>query len=109
MGPDLSQIGKKYDLRQLLHHILEPSSFIDPQFVPYVLETKSGQILVGLLEQQTADEVVLRDANNQRHRVPSDEIELLVRQQKSLMPELLLRDMTPQEVADLLAYLAGLR
>ena len=29
--------------------------------------------------------------------------------QQSLMPELLLRDMTPQQVADLLAYLASLK
>jgi len=37
------------------------------------------------------------------------EVELLVRQQKSLMPDLLLRDMTRQQVADLLAYLASLK
>jgi hypothetical protein len=29
--------------------------------------------------------------------------------QQSLMPELLLRDFTPQQVADLLAYLATLK
>ncbi len=109
LGPDLNQIGKKYDRRQLLQHILEPSRFMEPEFVPYVAETSSGQVVIGLIEQQTTDEIVLRDAQNQRHRLPLDEVEVLVRQQKSLMPDLLLRDMTAQQVADLLAYLSTLK
>jgi hypothetical protein len=42
-------------------------------------------------------------------RVSLDEVEMLVPQPKSLMPELLLRDMTPQQAADLLAYLSSLK
>lgn len=109
LGPDLDAIGKKYRKDQLLQHILQPSKFIDPKYVPYVLETVAGQVLTGLVEKQTDEEVVLKDAKNKLHEVPVDEVELLVRQQKSLMPELLLRDLTQQEVADLLAYLTSLK
>jgi uncharacterized repeat protein (TIGR03806 family) len=109
LGPDLSQIGKKYDSRQLLQQILEPSNLMDPQYVPYVVETRSGEFLTGLLEQQSDEEVILRDANNRTHHISAADIEMLVRQQKSLMPDLLLRDMTPQQVADLIAYLASLK
>ena len=42
-------------------------------------------------------------------RIPSGQIEHLVPQRLSLMPELLLRDMTAQQVADLLAYLSSLK
>ncbi|MDP6444625.1 MAG: PQQ-dependent sugar dehydrogenase [Pirellulaceae bacterium] len=108
VGPDLTEIGKKYPRGQLLEHILTPSRFMEPKYVPYLLETADGRVLSGLLEKQTKEEVVLRDAKDKLHRLPADEVELLVRQQKSLMPELLLRDLTKQEVADLLAYLAGL-
>ncbi|MDP6556228.1 MAG: PQQ-dependent sugar dehydrogenase [Pirellulaceae bacterium] len=108
LGPDLTQIGKKYPRGHLLQHILEPSKFMEPKYVPYVLETTDGRILTGLVESQTDEAVVLRDAKNKRHHVPRAEVELLVRQQRSLMPDLLLRDMTPQDVADLLAYLSGL-
>jgi hypothetical protein len=38
-----------------------------------------------------------------------DQVELLVRQPKSLMPDLLLRDMTAEQVADLLAFLVNQR
>ncbi len=42
-------------------------------------------------------------------KVPSAEIEQLVPQSRSLMPELLLRDLTAQQVADLLEFLTTLR
>src|SRR5262249_30924307 len=39
LGPDLSQIGKKYTRAQILESILEPSKSIDPKYVTYLLET----------------------------------------------------------------------
>ena len=48
---------------------------------------------------------MLKDAQGKTIRVPSAEIERLVPQSRSLMPELLLRDLTAQQVADLLEYL----
>ena len=37
------------------------------------------------------------------------DVEQLVPQQQSLMPEMLLRDMTAEQVADLLEYLSSLK
>ena len=42
-------------------------------------------------------------------RIPTKQIEQLVPQRQSLMPDLLLRDMTAQQVADLLEYLSNLK
>lgn len=109
LGPELTKIGAKYRRNDLLQHILEPSRTIDPKYVPWLLETKSGRVMTGLLVSEDSQEVVLRDATNKDHRVKTSEIEQLVRQQKSLMPDLLLRDMTKQQVADLLAYLSSLK
>ena len=53
--------------------------------------------------------MILKDARNQRHTIASQDVDLMVRQKKSLMPDLLLRDMTAQQVADLLAFLSELR
>ena len=116
----LEEIEKDYQARkafqlidpvrcQLLDHILEPSKFMEPKYVPYLLETATGQILSGLLDKKTSAEVWLKDARNRIHKIAADEIELLVRQRKSLMPELLLRDLTAQQVADLVAFLATLK
>ena len=40
---------------------------------------------------------------------PTAKIELIAAQQKSLMPEMLLRDFTAEQVADLLEYLSSLK
>jgi hypothetical protein len=66
-------------------------------------------ILTGLLVTKDANEVVLKDAQDKVIRIPSKQIEQLVPQRQSLMPDLLLRDMTAQQVADLLAYLGSLK
>ena len=109
VGPDLSQIGKRYDRSQLLQSILQPSQRIDPQYVTYLVETDEGRLLTGLLLKKDSQQVVLKDAQNKQIKLSREHIEQLVPQPKSLMPELLVRDMTAQQVADLLAYLSSLR
>ena len=109
LGPDLSKVGAKHDRAALLQQILDPSRTIEPQFMTYLVETRTGQVHTGLLVERTDKQVVLKDARNQTLRLAMSEIEQLVPQSKSLMPDLLLRDMTSQQVADLLEYLSSLR
>jgi putative heme-binding domain-containing protein len=109
LGPDLTQIGKKLDKPKLLENILEPSKTIDPQFVSHLVETTGGEVHTGLLVRRTEAEVVLKKADLKEVAIPASEIERSVPQQKSLMPDLLMKDMTPQQAADLLEFLAGLK
>ncbi|MBI3468155.1 MAG: PQQ-dependent sugar dehydrogenase [Planctomycetes bacterium] len=106
LGPDLTQIGRKFTKQQLLESMLDPSKAIDPQFVTYLVETTDGRVLTGLLVERSETEVILRNAQNQAIRTPSVQIERITPQQKSLMPDLLLRDLTAQQVADLLELLS---
>jgi putative membrane-bound dehydrogenase-like protein len=108
IGPDLSQIGKKYERATLLETILDPSKAVAPEYVAYVLETEAGQVYVGFLVEKTDQRVVLKDAQGKLISVNASEIETLEPQQKSLMPELVLRDVTAQDAADLLAFLSSL-
>ena len=109
IGPELTTIGKKLTRVQLLESILEPSKLIEPKYVTYLAETDDGRILTGLLLNKDDNEVVLKDAQDKVIRIPAKQIEQLVPQRQSLMPDLLLRDMTAQQVADLLAYLGSLK
>jgi hypothetical protein len=54
-------------------------------------------------------EIILRDAQNKTHQLPINDVEEVFPQTKSLMPELLVRDFTAQQLADLLEYLSSLR
>ena len=109
LGPDLSQIGKKFNRAALLESILEPSKKIDPKYVSYLVETTQGLVHSGLLVSRTETEIILRDAQNKLVQIPGSDVESISPQQASLMPELLLRDLTQQQVADLLEYLGTLR
>lgn len=108
IGPDLSMIGKKYERATLLETILDPSKAIAPEFVPYLLETTQGQVFVGFLVEKDEKRVVLKDATGKLITIKAGDVEELQPQQKSLMPELVLRDVTARDAADLLAYLTSL-
>ncbi len=109
LGPDLDGIGKKYDRARLLESILQPSLQIDPKYKAWLIETKSGQVLTGLIIRRDVKEIELRDAQNKLHRIPADSVEEIFPQTKSLMPELLVRDFTAQQLVDLLEYLSTLK
>lgn len=109
IGPDLSEIGKKNSREQLLESILFPSKRIDPKYAMQLVETTSGKVLTGLLVKASFKETILKDAQGKEIRIPRKEIDFSTPQQKSMMPELLLQDMTAQQVADLLAFLASQR
>ncbi len=108
LGPDLRAIAKKLNRPQLLESILQPSKAVDPKFVSYLVETTQGTVYTGLLVEKTDEHIVLKDAQNKPLRLAAADVELLAPQAQSLMPELLLRDMTGQEVADLLEFLSTL-
>ena len=107
LGPDLSQIGKKLSRAQILESILEPSKAIEPKYVVHVAETVQGKVYSGLLIERNEREVILKDAKDAEIRLPTGDIERLVTQRQSLMPDLQLRDLTVEQVADLLEFLAA--
>jgi uncharacterized repeat protein (TIGR03806 family) len=109
VGPDLSKIGSKHTKAAMLEQILEPSKTIEPAYTNYLLETKDGRVVNGIALEKNERAVVLKDAQGKTLKVATGEIERLVPQTRSLMPELLLRDLTAQQVADLLEFLASLR
>jgi putative membrane-bound dehydrogenase-like protein len=108
LGPDLSLIGKKYERAALLETILFPSKAISHGYETYLLETVQGQTYVGFKVDENDQQVTLKDGQNQLIRVPKSDVEALVKQDRSLMPELVLKDVTSQDAADLLAYLTSL-
>ena len=73
-----------------------------------ILQTKSGDVLSGIIVSRTETELVLRDADKET-RLALGQVVRVVPQEKSLMPEGLLQHLTAQEAADLIAFLESLR
>jgi len=109
LGPELTQIGKKYGKAQLLENIVDPSKTIDPKYATHLVETESGAIVAGLLVREDEKDLVLKDAERKEQRIPKASIRRSAVQSKSMMPEFLLQDLTAQEAADLLEFLQGLK
>jgi putative heme-binding domain-containing protein len=109
LGPDLAHVGTRYTRPELLRQIVEPSQTIDPKFATYTVETKAGQVHSGLVAEKTDAEVVLKDTRSQTTRIPAGLVEQMTRSDRSMMPDLLLRDLTAQQAADLLDFLASLK
>jgi putative heme-binding domain-containing protein len=109
LGPDLTQIAKKYSRAQILESILEPSKSIDPKYVKYLVELTDGKVQDGLLAEKNDREVVLKTLGDKEIRIPAAKILGLHPQKDSIMPELLLRDLTAEQAADLLEFLASLK
>jgi putative heme-binding domain-containing protein len=109
LGPDLSAIGKKYEHGALLETILEPSKAIAPEYVTYLVETEDGRVFMGVMQSKDDQAVILKDAQSKMIRIPQDNIASITEQRISLMPELVLKDVTAQDAADLLAYLMTLQ
>lgn len=109
IGPDLTTIGRQRSREQLLESILDPSRTIDPKYLTWLVETTSGEVHAGLLAAREETHVALRTADNKVLEIPADAVEQIVPQQRSLMPDLLYRDLTAEQLADLLEYLSSLR
>jgi putative heme-binding domain-containing protein len=109
VGPELSHIGKKYNKGQILENLLDPSKVIEEKYVAYVIQTRDGKTRTGLVLERGADAVTLIDAQGNSERILFKNIEAFEPQRKSLMPDNLLRDLTAEQAADLLAYLESLK
>jgi putative heme-binding domain-containing protein len=104
IGPDLTPANRQ-DLTALMGNIVDPSAVIRSEYVNHVIVTTSGQVVGGILAEQTGAGVVILTAENKRIGIPNDEIDELTESETSLMPERILESLTPGELRDLFSYL----
>lgn len=109
IGPDLSTIADKLTRKQLFESLIDPSRSIDPKFQSTVIVTEDGRALTGLIVDDSRGEVRLRTAQGESVVVASQDIAVRKLDSKSLMPTGLISELTPQQAADLLAYLESLK
>lgn len=109
VGPDLSSVGTKYDARELLYHIQNPSGAINYNFVAHSFLLSDGRVISGLVLDRTNQAFTLGIATGQQITIDVEEVEEERPQAASLMPEGLLGNFTTQQAADLIEYLQTLR
>ena len=97
--------SQRSNLDYLLENILDPSAVVAREYQMIVLELQSGRTINGIITVETASSVTLQRAENQTDVVLRQDIEEIQSTGQSLMPEGLEKDLPPQAMADLIAYL----
>jgi putative membrane-bound dehydrogenase-like protein len=105
VGPDLNSVLANKTVDTLLIDILDPSREVDPRYIEYVVTTNDGRVLTGMIAAETASSVTLRRAEKAEDTLLRSQIETIQATAKSLMPEGLEMQLSPQEVYDVIAYL----
>ncbi|MCD8534611.1 MAG: c-type cytochrome [Verrucomicrobia bacterium] len=108
-GPALTLIGEKLSPEALLESILSPSSGIAFGFEAYEIELDTTEVLYGIIASETKDFVMLRDSLGANQKIDSASIVSRQKSAVSAMPQGLAKLMSPQQLADLLAFLESLR
>jgi putative membrane-bound dehydrogenase-like protein len=103
-GPDLSDVRNRSRLA-LLFDVLDPNSKVEPRFTAYSVITVDGKVFNGLIVSETPEAVVLRMAEGKQQVIGRAQIESVRAGNVSLMPEGIEKDVSIQQMADLLEYL----
>lgn len=105
IGPELSDIGSRAQPAAIVESILQPSATIIEGYRVSTLVLDDGRSLTGLVLDDTPDTVRVIDAKGGSTVIRKNEIETRSVQQVSLMPAGYDRTLTPEELADLAAFL----
>ncbi len=105
-GPDLVQVSARFNRRDLLDHILNPSKFIDEKFRSVTVKTSDGKTITGSLESEDDERVVLRP--NPLAPEKSEIAKAMIKERTiseiSPMPAGLLNSLKAEQILDLLAW-----
>jgi putative heme-binding domain-containing protein len=104
VGPSLDALTDKSS-QFLLTAILDPNSAVEDRFINYLVETRDGQSMSGIILDETASSVVLAGANGVRQPILRNQIKEIRATDLSMMPEGLEQSLPPEAMADLIAYL----
>jgi len=107
-GPSLDGIADKYPRDQIIHHVLNPSAFIQPGYELLAYTMRDGKVHAGRIRIVTKIHFQLLDAASKRVNVKRADVVEMQELSVSMMPEGLVAAISESEFADLIAYLGTL-
>ncbi len=105
VGPDLAALTNRTPAA-LLVAILDPNRDVDSRYLGYTALQTDGKTSSGLLVDENASSIVLREQGGKEHVILRRDLDELHSTRKSTMPEGMERDLTVESLADLIAYVA---
>jgi putative heme-binding domain-containing protein len=104
VGPNLGEFAGK-SVADFVAAIFDPNAAINPNFTAYNIETRDGRSLTGIVRGETAGSLTLVQGGGTEEKLLRGDLQEIRASQLSLMPEGLEQALSPQDVADLIAWI----
>jgi putative heme-binding domain-containing protein len=109
LGPDLAGITTRMSKEDLFTAIVDPSRDVAPAYRTTAIESRDGLIHTGIIIFESADGLIVQTGAATTIRLSTDDIISRFPSNRSLMPDGLLKDLKPQDWADLFRYLQTIK
>ncbi len=108
VGPNLASLTNRRP-ESLFTAILDPSAAVEGKYLNFVAVTRSGRSVIGLLSTETGSSLTLVAAEAKTESILRTDIEELRSTGKSLMPDGIEKDLSHQDLADVIEYVRTLK
>jgi putative heme-binding domain-containing protein len=108
VGPELTGVVGRYNVRDMLEAIVDPNKVISDQYQAIIVETKSGQTITGRVSNLSGENLNIVEDMLEPGRMTNvrrADIESIQPATVSMMPQGLLNSLTAEEIQDLVGYL----
>jgi putative heme-binding domain-containing protein len=106
-GPDLTQAAGRFQLKDLVEAIVEPSRVVSDQYKASIVQTADGKVVTGRIVAEDDESLtVVTDPEDATKfvRIVRSDVEEITPSAASLMPAGLIDSLNEEEVLDLIAY-----
>lgn len=103
VGADLAAL-KDRSTGAMLTAILDPNRAIEAKFLSFTAATTGGRTYAGMLLTETGTSITLIGGDGKEHTIRRADLEVLKGSNRSLMPEGFEKDLTLQDLADVIRF-----
>lgn len=107
VGPELDNIGNVLGREQLLEALIHPSARLAPGYGTVTVTLKDGQVVTGVLEEETKDGLILRTSDAEPMEVALSRIAKRENMMSGMPP--MGSALSKREIRDVIEYLASLK
>lgn len=104
LAPNLAVVAD-WETERILTNILDPNREVAPDYMSYIVETKSGSTFTGRVVAESTSGITLQSPDNSTHDIARSDIAILQNSGRSLMPDGLEAAIPPQAMSDLISFL----
>jgi putative membrane-bound dehydrogenase-like protein len=107
VGPELTALTDKSP-QSLLVAILDPNRAVEDKFRGYLALTTQGRQFSGMITNETGNSITLAAADGKEHVILRTDLDEMVSTGKSMMPEGIEKELPPQDLADVIAFVRSI-